>query len=121
MPSLWLYVGCGSVTDYEDDFDCAVGLHSCGSLTDLALAQVRSSAYSHEQRRLALTLSSLWTIQEFFAAFLMEETLQALCLTHVCMCACVCVHIYAHVCVWFVLLQAVSRRAAFCVAPCCCE
>lgn len=119
MPSLWLYVGCGSVTDYEDDFDCAVGLHSCGSLTDLALAQVRSSAYSHEQRRLALTLSSLWTIQEFFAAFLMDETLQALCLTHVCvrvrayLCACVCV--------WFVLLQAVSRRAAFCVAPCCCE
>ena len=32
--------GCGSIGDYEDEFDCALGLHSCGSLTDLILAQV---------------------------------------------------------------------------------
>lgn len=33
--------GCGSIGDYQEDFDCALGLHSCGSLTDLILAQVR--------------------------------------------------------------------------------
>ena len=35
--------GCGSIGDYQDDFDCALGLHSCGSLTDLILAQVKPS------------------------------------------------------------------------------
>ena len=39
--------GCGSIGDYQEHFDCALGLHSCGSLTDLILAQVRVCFNEH--------------------------------------------------------------------------
>jgi hypothetical protein len=69
--------GCGSIGDYQDNFDCALGLHSCGSLTDLILAQVKPPCVSY----------------------------------------CAFGRLTAHLS----LGQAVSRHAAFCVAPCCCK